>query len=178
MVTVFHDSIYTCVAWQLLGILEEIEEKINFGGTILTKSTEDAITDCLKEENPHWNEVYRITNSNLEQEKIYYAKQKTNTENFSHGLSLEAVASFRCKLLGKNPFFMFRLNNRLMNGKPTFVFKMSCTQADLSLFMNCNGTDFLNGEYCFADGTFERCIVFVTLSTFIYVGLLRKLDNT
>ena len=43
MVTVFHDDIHTCV--------REVEEKINSGGTTKFKSTEDAITDCLKEEN-------------------------------------------------------------------------------------------------------------------------------
>ena len=62
-----------------------------------------------------------------------------------------------------------------MNGRPTLVFKMSCTQADLSLSMNCDGSDFLNGEYCFADGTFKRCPGFVTLSAFVYVALLRKI---
>ena len=62
-----------------------------------------------------------------------------------------------------------------MNDKPTSVFKMSCTQADLSLSTNCDGSDFLNGEYRFADGTFKRCPGFVTLSPFVYVGLLRKI---
>lgn len=70
---------------------------------------------------------------------------------------------------------MFRLNNREMNGKPTFVFKMSQTQSRLALAMNRDDNLFLNGEYCFADGTFKRCPGFVTLSAFIYLGLLRKM---
>ena len=93
---------------------------------------EDTVIDCLKKDNSRWNDVYRFANSILEQEKLYYVKYKANAESFPHGQSLEAVALLRFKLFGKYSFFIFRLDNRLMNGKPTFVFKMSCTQADLS----------------------------------------------
>ena len=62
-----------------------------------------------------------------------------------------------------------------MNVKPTFVFKMSCTQADHLLSINCDGSDFLNGEYCFTDGIFKRWPGFVTLSAFVCVGLLGKI---
>ena len=41
--------------------------------------------------------------------------------------------------------------------------------------MNYDGSDFLNSEYCFADGTFKRCPGFVTLSAFVYVALLKKI---
>ena len=89
--------------------------------------------------------------------------KRANAENFTHGHSLEAVPLLRSKVLGKDPFFIFRLNDQLMNDKPTFVFERSCTQVDLLLSMNCNGSNFLNGEYCFIDGTFKRCPGFVTL---------------
>ena len=167
MVTVFHDGSHTCVAMQLFEVSEEVEKKINSGGTTITKSTEDPIIDCLKEENPLWNDLYKIANSTLEQEKLYNAKQKANAENFPHGHSLEAIASLRSKLLGKNPFFIFRLDNWLMNGTPTFFFKMSYKLAHLSLSVNCVGSDFLNGEYCFADGKFQIYPGFVTL--YVYV---------
>ena len=60
MVTVFHDGIHTCVARHLFELSEEVKEKISSGGTTITKSTEDAIIDCLKEGNPCWNDVYEI----------------------------------------------------------------------------------------------------------------------
>ena len=62
-----------------------------------------------------------------------------------------------------------------MNGKPTFVFKSSRIQIQLVTEMDRDGTGFLNGEYCFADGTFKRCPGFVTLSVYVYVSLLRKM---
>ena len=76
MVTVFNDGIHTCVARQLFKMSEEVKEKISSGGTTITKSTEDVIIYCLKEENPCWNDVYRVANSTLEQEKLYHAKKK------------------------------------------------------------------------------------------------------
>ena len=62
-----------------------------------------------------------------------------------------------------------------MNDKPTFAFKMSRAQAQITLAMNQDSNLFLNGEYYFADGTFKRCADFVTLEAYTYVGLLRKI---
>ena len=76
MVTVFHDGIHTCVARQLFEISEEVKEKVSSGGTTITKSREDTIVDCSKEDNPCWNDVYRIASSTLEQEKLYYVTKK------------------------------------------------------------------------------------------------------
>ena len=75
MVTVFHNGIYNCVARQLFEISEEVKKKVSSGGTTITKSTEDAIIDWLKEQNPCWNDMDRIANSTFEQEDLYYAKK-------------------------------------------------------------------------------------------------------
>lgn len=40
-----------------------------------------------------------------------------------------------------------------------------------------NPEAFLNGAYCFAHGTFKGYQGFLTLSSFAYVGLLRKMVN-
>ena len=62
-----------------------------------------------------------------------------------------------------------------MNDKARFVFKMSRAQAQNALAMNQNSNLFLNGEYCFVDGTYERCPDFVTLAACTYACLLRKM---
>ena len=85
------------------------------------------------------------------------------------------MASLRAKLIKRNPFYLYKLNDRNMNDKPTFVFKMSRAQAQIVLAMNQDSNLFLNGEYCFADGTFKRCPDFVTLAAYNYVGPLRKM---
>ena len=41
--------------------------------------------------------------------------------------------------------------------------------------MDRDGTGFLNTEFGFANGAFKRCPGFVTLSVYVYIGLLRKM---
>ena len=65
----------------------------------VTRAAEDAISDCLKEEEPSWEHVFHIPDSSLEREKLYYAKKKTKVENHQYGHNLEAVAGVRSKLL-------------------------------------------------------------------------------
>lgn len=81
-------------------------------------------------------------------------------------------------LLSEDPFCIFELNGRKMNSKPVFVFKMNRVQAKMAMAMDRDNPEaFLNGAYCFAHGTFKRYRGFLTLSSFVYVGLLRKMVN-
>ena len=81
-------------------------------------------------------------------------------------------------LLSEDPFCIFELNGRKMNSKPVFVFKMNRVQAKMAMAMDRDNPEaFLNGAYCFAHGTFKRYQGFLTLSSFVYVGLLRKMVN-
>ena len=141
-----------------------MNEKLSQGSCTVTRATEDAIIGCLKEEEPSWENIFTIADLTLEREKLYYAKKKAKAENQQYGHSLEAVRAFRSKLLSRDPFYIFRLNDKNMNGKPSFVFKSSRIQIQLVTAMDRDGTGFLNGEYYFADGTFKRCPGFVTLS--------------
>ena len=102
-----------------------MNEKLSQNSCTVTRATEDAIIDCLKEDEPSWENVFIIADSTLEREKLYYAKKKAKAENQQYGHSLEAVAALRSKLLSREPFHNFRLNDKNMNGKPTFVFKSS-----------------------------------------------------
>ena len=74
------------------------------------------------------------------------------------------VVALRSKLLARDPFYIFRLNDKNMNDKPTFVFKSSQIQINLVTEMDRDGTRFLHDEYCFANGTFKGSTGFVILS--------------
>ena len=105
--------------------------------------------------------------------KLYYAKKNAKWETEPCRHSLEAVANLRSKLLSEDPLYILQLNDKNMNGKPTLVFKMGRVLVKLVIAMDRDGPEvFLNGAYCFADDTFKRCPRFVTLSAFVYVGLL------
>ena len=138
-----------------------------------SKAAEDSIIDFLIEETPSWKDIYDVADAGLEKEKSYYAKKKAKWKAEPHGHSLEAVANLRSKLLSEDTFYILKLNDKNMNGKPTFVFKISRVQAKLAIAIDRDNPEaFLNGAYWFADGTFKKCPGSITLSVFVYVGLL------
>ena len=104
-----------------------------------------------------------------------YFKKKTEKESHPCGHSFEAVGELRSRLLDKDPFLIYKVNNRNLNAEPSYVFKTSKVQAQLAVAMDRDGDNFLSDEYCFFDGTFKRCPGFVTLAAHVYVELLRKI---
>ena len=171
-VLIYHTGKHTCEARETSKSFNIFENKQH---KTPTQVSEDAIINCLKDEELDWDNILSVTDSTLEREKLYHSERKAKEQEQPHVHSLEAVASLRAKLIERNPFYLYKLNDRNMNDKPTFVFKMSRAQAQIVLAKNQDSNLFLNGEYCFADGTFKRCPDFVTLAAYNYVGPLRKM---
>ena len=124
-VKVFHNCYRTCEARKLFKHTEDVNKKLSQDRCTVTRATEDVIINCLKEDEASWENVFNIADSTLEREKLYYAKKKAKVEKQQYGHSLEVVAALRSKLLAREPFYVFRLNDKNMNGKPTFIFKSS-----------------------------------------------------
>ena len=118
---------------------------------------------------PTWENLFNIAEPTLEREKLYYAKKKAKAENQQYGHILEPVAAFRPKVLARDLFYIFRLNDKNMNSKRTSVFRSSRTQIQLVTEVDRDGTGFLNSEYGFADGIFKR---FPGLSPYLYMFML------
>jgi hypothetical protein len=106
---------------------------------------------------------------------VRYCKKKTENESHPCGHSFEAVGQLRRRLFDKDPFLIYKVNNRNLNGEPSYVFKTSKIQAQLAVAMDRESNDFLSDEYCFLDRTFKRCPGFVTLGAHVYVDLLQKI---
>ena len=104
-VKVFHNCYRTCEARKLFKHTEDVNKKLSQDRCTVTRATEDVIINCLKEDEASWENVFNIADSTLEREKLYYAKKKAKVE--------------------KKPFYVFCLNDKNMNGKPTFIFKSS-----------------------------------------------------
>lgn len=98
-----------------------------------------------------WNSVHEVVDSVLEEGKVKYCKQKTQNEANPFDYSFEAVGELRSRLIQHDPYLLYKINNRNMNGEPSYVFKMSKTQAKLAVAMDCDGNDFLANEYCYFD---------------------------
>ena len=171
-VLVYHTGKHTCEARKPSKWFNIFKNKKH---KTATQVSEDAIINCLKDEELDWDNILKVTDSTLEREKLYHSKRKAKEQEQPHGHSLEGVASLRAKLNERDPFYIYKLKDRNMDDKPTFVFKTNRSQAQIALAMNQVSNLFLNGMYCFDDGTFKRCLDFVTLETYTYVCLLRKM---
>ena len=72
-VKVFHNGYHTCEERKPFKQTAEVNKKLN---KTVTRATEDESIDCLKEGEPCWKNVFNITGSTLEREKLCYAKKK------------------------------------------------------------------------------------------------------
>ncbi|XP_066916243.1 uncharacterized protein [Clytia hemisphaerica] len=172
-VTIKHTGKHTCEAINVSEVPEAVYTRFAANpGATATQVSEDIIAEGIRSDAP-WEEIYELTDALLNKEKLYYAKKQATKQ--PDGQSFEAVANLKSRISVEDPFFIYRLNDKYMNGKPSFVFQMSRVQADLAYAMDENRDGILNGEYCYADGTFKRTKTFVTLAVYVYVGLLKKM---
>ena len=77
-------------------------------------------------------------------------KKKATGGEYVDGHSFEAVAKFKTNVSERDPFYIFSINDRKMNGKMSYAVKCSKVQLRLACDMN---DGFLLEEYCFCDGT-------------------------
>lgn len=111
-----------------------------------------------------WADVEREAASAINKKWISNVKEKVKKDIEPHGHNFEAVVSFKEYCDKKDPFNIYRINDRGGNpDQPSFVFKTSSTKLNVALNMDCNGEHFLNSEFCFFDGKLKRCRGFVTL---------------
>jgi hypothetical protein len=91
------------------------------------------------------------------------------------GVNFEAVGQLKAKVDSRDPYYIYRVNDRKLNQQESFVFKTSRTQAKIALSMDRHGQGVLNKEYCFMDVKHNRCSSFKTFSIHVYHPMLRKI---
>lgn len=102
-------------------------------------------------------------------------KEKVKKYIEPHGHNFEAVVSFKEYCDKKDPFYIYKINDRRGSpDQPSFVVRTSSSKLNVALNMDCNGDHFLSSEFCFFDGKRKRCRGFVTLTASVYHPLLRK----
>ena len=175
-VTVYHLGNHNCEAKKTVELNEEsLKRKFKTNSKTTPKqAADDIIVEALANEDMSWEDVQDVVDSVIDDEKVKYCKKKTERESHPHGHSFEAVGQLRSRLIKKDPFLIYKINSRNLNGDPSYVFKMSKIQAKLAVTMDQDRADFLCDEYCYFDGTFKRCSGFVTLGAHVYVEILRK----
>ena len=79
-VTTFHTDKHTCDARKPFQPLSEIFGNFTCDGNVMTKTAEDPIIDCLKEETLSSKDIYKVVNAGLEKENyiMFMLRKKPN----------------------------------------------------------------------------------------------------
>lgn len=175
-VTVYHHGIHTCSA-KLNIPASTCQETISiFKQNPKLKPSEVPIIAVRKalEENKSWEEIDNVTKRFVDQQKIRNLKKKATNELHPFGQSLDAVGILKKKTDERDPFLIFKINDRKFNGEPSFVFKTSKYKLSIMRDMNRNKSSPLSCEYVCIDGFEKRCPGFTTLIVSVYHPVLRK----
>jgi hypothetical protein len=130
---------------------------------------------CMDDPAFNWDDLGKITEHYSTLKQIQNMKTQVKSECNPCGQHFEALALFRdhCKL--KDEFFIYKMNNRMLNDSPSFVFKSSLHMANLAISLDSTKDTVLSKEYIHVDATHTRCKDFQTLTLWVYHPVMRKL---
>ena len=122
-----------------------------------------------------WGEVEKEAEATLNRKWISNQKEKLKRDIEPVGHNFEAIITFKEYCDKKDKFYIYKVNDKRGNpDKPLFIFKTSTQKMKIALNLNRHGDHFLNDEFCFFDGKYNRCRGFITLTVSVYHVLLRK----
>ena len=91
------------------------------------------------------------------------------------GENFDALGIYKKKCDEKDPYFIYKMNNKAINGEPFFVFKASHEMAKLAFELDQNRDGVLNNEYVHFDGKHDRTRGFRTITLWTFHPVSRKL---
>lgn len=174
LVTVIHSGKHTCVA---VPKQEASKLETTFSDNPDLRPRQAAcksVVNAMKA-GKSWDEVTNITDAFLNTITVKNMKQKVRKSMHPAGVNFEAVEQLKAKVDSRDPYYIYRINDRKLNEQESFVFKTSCTQAKIALSMDRHDEGILNKEYCFMDVKHNRCLTFKTFSIHVYHPMLRKI---
>ena len=122
-----------------------------------------------------WDHVVEIAENFANVKRVQNVRDQLRREDHPVGENFEALALFRRKCSEKDEFFIFSVNNKDLNDKPSHVFKSSLSMAKLALLMDKDTNEVLSNEYAHVDATHTRCRGFKSLTLWVYHPVMRKL---
>ena len=103
-------------------------------------------------------------------------KKKAVREGNPHGHSFKAVGVLKHKKTdNRDRHLIHKINNRRLNGNPSYVFKTSSFKAKMCVSIDRNSDKLMSKEYCHFDGKVNRCTGFTTLTARVYHPTLKKM---
>ena len=122
-----------------------------------------------------WDEINAVCESVVDDKNNRNLKKKAVHEGNPHGHSFEAVGVLKQKTDNSDRHLIHKINDRRLNGNPSYVFKTSSFKAKICISMDRNGDKLMSREYCHFDGKVNRCTGFTTLTSSVYHPTLKKM---
>lgn len=175
-VTVMYKNEHSCVAKKKKISNELIKNEVaKHPGVKPNKLVNSKIVNIMAADDFSWDDVELVAEQFVDMKQVYNAREELKMKINPMGQNFEALALYKQKCDEKDKFFIYRVNNRALNGKPSFVFKSSQAMANICLEMDRDGSGVMMDEFAFIDAKHNRCRGFKTLTLWTYHPVLRKL---
>ena len=176
IVTVYHYGLHSCVAKTQEDPLVTKNMFDYFKSNPKEKPSAASLKAITKaiDDGKDWAEVDKICDNFADSQKVRNIKKKALKELNPFGQSLEAVAIYKKKTDERDPYLIYKINDRNFNGQPSYVFKTGKFKLEILKEMDRNGDSSLSIEYAFIDGNEKRCPGFSTIILSCYHPVLMK----
>lgn len=122
-----------------------------------------------------WDDIMTVADSFADLKHVQYLRQLTKHQENPCGENFEALGLLKSKCYEKDEYLIYKINNRSLNGSPSYVFKSSTSMAYLAIDMDRDGNGVLNKEFAFVDAKHDRCRGFKSVTLWTYHPTMRKL---
>lgn len=179
--TIYHIGTHTCTAIRKpeLHAERDIEQFFKMHSKVKPSAVPTAQLTTMIREGKTWSEVEEVAEAMLDKNKVKNIKAKVVNSMHPHGHNFDAVAEIKKKTDEKDPYLIWKINNRhFNNGQGSLVFKMSKEKAEMCIQMDKEQSDHpLSKEFCFLDAVHSRCQGYKTLTLWVWHPALNELVN-
>jgi hypothetical protein len=178
VVTNFHDGIHTCTAKNNVKrpTRQAILKAIRSNPTVApSKLVSSEMVKRMSSEDFNWADVEQVAEHFVDVKRVQNVKNELKRQMNPIGENFEAIALFRKKCAEKDGCLIYSVNNRDLNGSPSYVFKASLGMARLAFEMDRDGGGVLCNEFAHVDATHTRCRGFKSVTLWTYHPVMRKL---
>lgn len=177
-VTVYHNGLHVCSCKRTIknatrgALLKAIRSNPHTKPSRLVNSE---MTNIMSTDDFRWEDVETVAEKFADMKAVQNVRDAFKRECNPFGENFEALALFREKCNEKDEYLIYRVNNRGLNGEPSYVFKSSLHMAKLALSMDRHSNSVMSAEYAHVDATHTHCRDFKTITLWTYHPVLRKL---
>ena len=179
--TIYHLGTHTCTAKHKpkLHATSDIEQFFKTHSMVKPSAVPTAKLTTMIRESKTWSEVEDVAEAMLDKNEVKNIKAKVVNSMHPHGHNFDAVAEIKKKTDEKDPYLIWKMNNRhFNNGLGSLVFKMSKEKAEMCVQMDKDQSQHpLSKEFCFLDAVHSRCQGFKTLTLWVWHPALNELVN-